>query len=720
MFSKKLILLLAAMLYSQCAWASSDNYCSPTWTLTQRGYDRCSNLPLLTPGNDTRVNLKLLMVDADLATLQAKQPSKEDAEFGYAKVPFSLNMFESVIFSTLTKGGIPDTENGTVSYGIADRCMSNESGKDDFIAAVYQSKELSEAEQQQLTEARKKLNPACGGKQPVPPTPQKDASETEPKKETRSATYKQFMRYLAAATAFYEERYDEALPDFNSLDTSEHPWLKEASRYMAGRTELNRAQLQAFDSYGYPQLDKADKKALLLAEAQFKTYLKEYPTGQYAASARGLLRRVYWLSNQPQKLADEYAWQLQHPQSPQNNTSPHELAQEADSKLLISATPDQLQHPLLLATLDLSLMRDNGGSGAKLLSLADLKKQQPLFAKQTALFDYLLAAHQLYVQKDAKAALKGLSASIPAKMSYLDFSRLVLRGQLLEATNDYPAARKLWLSLLAVAKQPLQNETLQLALALNYEYSKQRIAAFAPDSPVTEPAIRSILLRNGASAVLLRQRIQAKDSSEQERHTALYTLLYKDLLQGQYQDYLKDHKLLPADAARYNRDPGMDVGNKPHLALFTWTGKKSDDSYSCPSTIEIAKKLAKNPQDPHGLICLGDFANANDLASGPDTTSTVTPRPVGIQTPVLGAAPSDFPGILFSRGEAYKTVAADASATPDQKAYALYRLIQCYATSGYNHCGGKSVELPERKAWFRTLKSRYGRSAWAQSLKYYW
>ncbi|QOX78146.1 outer membrane assembly lipoprotein YfiO [Trichlorobacter lovleyi] len=719
MFAKKLFLLLTVVLCSQSVWASSDNYCSPTWAITLRSYNRCSNLPLLTPGNDTRVNLKLLMVDADLATLQAKQPDKEDAEFGYGKVPFSLNMFETVIFSTLTKGGIPDTENGTVSYGIADRCMSNESGKDDFIAAVYQSKQLSEAEQQQLTEARKKLNPACGGK-PAPPAPPKAASEAKPPKETASETFQQFMRYLAAATAFYEERYDQALADLSSLHNSDQPWLKEASRYMAGRTELNRAQLQAFDNYGYPQLDKADKKALLAAEAQFKTYLKEFPAGRYVASARGLLRRVYWLSNQPRKLAEEYAWQLHNPDSPQNNASPHELALEADSKLLVTATPDQLQDPLLLATLDLSLMRDNGSSGAKQLSLADLKKQQPLFAKQTALFDYLLAAHQLYVQKDAKAALKGLSASIPTHMSYLDFSRLVLRGRLLEATNDYPAARKLWLSLLATAKQPLQNETLQLALALNYEYSKQRAAVFAPDSPITEPAIRSILLRTGASAELLRQVIRSKSSPDLERQQALYTLLYKDLLQGQYREYLKDYTLLPADAATYNRDSAMDSGNKPHLALFTWTGKKTDDSYSCPSTVEIAKKLANNPQDPHGLICLGDFANANNLEPGPDVTETATPRPAGIQTAVLGAAPSDFPGTLFSRGEAYKTVASDASATPDQKAYALYRLIRCYATSGYNHCGGKSVELPERKAWFRTLKSRYARSVWAQSLKYYW
>jgi len=716
MILKKLILLFAVVLYSQCVWASSDNYCSPTWTLVRRGYDRCNNLPILTPGNDTRINLKLLMVDVGLGTLQAEQVSKEDSAFGYGKVPFSLEFFENSIFSARNNAAYPTPENNVVSYGIANRCSSNEGGRSDFIAAVEQSRTLSAAERQLLIDARKKLTPGCTAVAASSPS----GGDTHDN-DAGSVAYKQFMGYLHGAAAFYEGRYDAAATAFVKLHRSDQPWLKEAAQYMAGRTELNRAQQQAFDEYGFPQLDKTDKKALLAAESQLASYLQAYPAGQYAASARGLLRRVYWLSSQPQKLADEYAWLLHHLDSPQSNLSAAELALEADSKLLATATPEQLKNPLLLATLDLSLMRDNGSSDAKKLSFADLEKQQPLFVGHTALYGYLLAVHQLYVQNDAASALKRLSDNIPAHMTYLDFSRLVLRGQALEASGDYPGARSLWRALLQVARQPLQNETMQLALALNYEYSKQPALAFAPDSPVTEPAIRTVLLRNSVSAAVLRQIARSKTNAEQERQNALYTLLYKDLLQGQYQDYLQDYGLLPADAAKYNRqDSGLEYGATPHLALFTWTGKKTGDSYSCSSTVEIAKKLAKNPKDPVGLLCLGDFVNANDLASGPDLSNVTKPRKSGLQDAVLGTAPSRFPGNLFSRGEGYKTVIADAGTTPDQKAYALYRLIQCYATSGYNHCGGKNVEPAERKAWFRALKSRYAGSVWAQSLKYYW
>jgi hypothetical protein len=167
----------------------------------------------------------------------------------------------------------------------------------------------------------------------------------------------------------------------------------------------------------------------------------------------------------------------------------------------------------------------------------------------------------------------------------------------------------------------------------------------------------------------------------------------------------------------------MGYGNRSRLALFAWSGKKYDDSYNCPSTLDIAKKLAKNPHDPHGLVCLGDFVNANDLASGPGDSRAgrhATAQSSAAKSAVLGAAPSHFPGKLFSRGEGYKTVIADAHAAPDLIAYALYRAMKCYATSGYNHCGGNEVEMPVRKSWFQTLKKRYPGSDWAKSLKYFW
>ncbi|MXE01592.1 outer membrane assembly lipoprotein YfiO, partial [Escherichia coli] len=84
------------------------------------------------------------------------------------------------------------------------------------------------------------------------------------------------------------------------------PWLKETALYMTARTSLNQAQAEAFDEYGMPQLEHVDKSALSHAEEGFLGYLKTYPQGDYLASARGLLRRVYWLAGDNSKLAEAF------------------------------------------------------------------------------------------------------------------------------------------------------------------------------------------------------------------------------------------------------------------------------------------------------------------------------------------------------------------------------------------------------------------------------
>ncbi|WP_342368592.1 hypothetical protein, partial [Stenotrophomonas maltophilia] len=62
-----------------------------------------------------------------------------------------------------------------------------------------------------------------------------------------------------------------------------------------------------------------DKAVLQQAGAGFEAYLKTYPQGRYAVSAKGLIRRVHWLKGDTQALADDYAEQLtQAPGTPRN------------------------------------------------------------------------------------------------------------------------------------------------------------------------------------------------------------------------------------------------------------------------------------------------------------------------------------------------------------------------------------------------------------------
>jgi hypothetical protein len=86
----------------------------------------------------------------------------------------------------------------------------------------------------------------------------------------------------------------------------------------------------------------------------------------------------------------------------------------------------------------------------------------------------------------------------------------------------------------------------------------------------------------------------------------------------------------------------------------------------------------------------------------------------------LGSTESGFRGELFSRLNGYQTVIADPKAAREDKAYALFRAINCYGPSGYNSCGGRDVAQSVRKGWFKQLKTTYGSTSWAKSLQYYW
>lgn len=61
-FLSPLALALLAGISLQ-AQASSDDSCYPDWRVSRDSLEPCSNQPFLSPGNDSRVNLRLLLAD---------------------------------------------------------------------------------------------------------------------------------------------------------------------------------------------------------------------------------------------------------------------------------------------------------------------------------------------------------------------------------------------------------------------------------------------------------------------------------------------------------------------------------------------------------------------------------------------------------------------------------------------------------------------------------
>ncbi|MEF9671703.1 hypothetical protein QNM99_01070 [Pseudomonas sp. PCH446] len=58
--------------------ASSDDTCYPRWSMLKYSLDGCSNLAFLNPGNDSRVNLRLLLADQGALPLAPNPLSNDD------------------------------------------------------------------------------------------------------------------------------------------------------------------------------------------------------------------------------------------------------------------------------------------------------------------------------------------------------------------------------------------------------------------------------------------------------------------------------------------------------------------------------------------------------------------------------------------------------------------------------------------------------------------
>ena len=710
--------LLAAI--SLPAQASSDDTCYPDWRVSRDRLDTCSNQPFLSPGNDSRVNLRLLLADKQVAPLAPDALNDDDLSQGFGPVPFPVYRLNRAangetepdsdgaddsstaeLDTLLTPLGIKRTEYTTAGQAYLDgegsRCRSNDDDSATaFIRQVVKA-DMPTAERQLLAKARLQLLVTCTWDGPVVAEP------------IESSNGRMLRTYLQAAADFYSGRFSEAERGFAAASGSELSWLKETAQYMSARTLLNQAQAEAFDQYNMPQLEHVDKPALSAAEKGFMGYLETYPQGDYAMSARGLLRRVHWLADDFDKLSEDFAWQMTEATDAQRNVSLDALVEEADLKLLM-VWGGSIKDPMMQVVTDLRSMR---ASTPPRLTREDLDAQKATFADRPEVFEYLQAAFALYVEHQPDNALKHLPQEVPSSLDYFAFSQQTLRALAMEAKNDWKNAEALWLQLLPLAKLPLQRDQLELALAMNYERSGQVAKVFASDSPISAKQVRYILLRNIAGPELLRQQI-AQAGDPLERQTAQFVLLYKDLLHSQFATFADDFKHLPAQVSedKLGTSLGYVYSSGQALTLFQWNGDKAESGYACPTIAQTAATLQNDAKNPQGLNCLGEFILRNSLDGMPLEQA----RAAGS----LGSTASQFQGETFSRLDGYKQVIGDAKAPKNDKAYALFRAINCYAPAGYNSCGGKDVEPAVRKAWFRQLKTGFADTEWGKSLQYYW
>lgn len=689
---KKTLLWIALTQLTTVAMATYDSEgpCESAWSPFQ---NICSPVSFLDPGNDSRVNLGLLLVDRGFLSLTAP---KEEAISEYS-VPFPVYLnnshLESLKPALTSKVELDETqliklgvnkktdhiEASTYISGQGTRCVSNqEASAQSFISQLITT-ELPQTERRSLAQSRIDLLSACDWTAPL-------LKNILPG-NIKTVSGKQFLTYLRAVGDFYSGRFEEAHRDFSSLTNSTQPWLKETAIYMVARNQLNKAQKYAFDDYAWILYEKVDKSSLRFAEEGFNRYLVAYPAGLYTASAKGLMERVYWLDRSSPKLAEYYASQLNqlHPEG--YNESVNKLINNIDSRVLMDEDR-RIEDPILLATRDLVLMRKTPK-----LTRNTLESQKEFFTKEPRLYQFLQAAFEFYVEENWDAALQRLTTRGPNTSDYLWFSEQMLAGKSLEAKKDWQSAEKLWIQLQTRVVQPLQRQQTELALAVNYEKSRRLAKVFAPGSPVQSKHFREILLTNSADANLLRQQSKS-GANEGERKKALEVLLRKEITRGRYGDFVNDVK-------EFDQTGSGD--------LDQYRSSMEKDNYKCPSMVEVAAILARDQENPKGLNCLGEFIRNNtDEVARKDSAGDY-----------LGGAPS-FEGQVFSRLQGYKRVINNPKAPVNDTAFALFRAIHCFATTGYNSCDDTKVDITVRKAWFVRLKTKYGNTIWGKSIKYYW
>ena len=688
--------LIGILFWPTAARASGDIGCSPAWKLRHHDFTGCDSMVMLSPGNDTRVNLVLLLARSIAAVPAAPHDARR---LDTRPEP----LFDWSAFEAYLSAAAPDVGDDDHAAGEGSRCLSDAAGKAAFAAALNAARGVTATEKATLIAARDGLKPTC--------TNADQAAATAAAAQVSSVAGRGFAVYLQAAAAFYAGDFDTAVARFASLDRSGEPWLRETARYMLGRVEVNRAQVGLFDEYGArDEQSHADPKTIAAADAGLRAYLAAYPAGRYATSARGLLRRVYWLADDRAKLAAQYAALFAQPAGTRG-LDDAALAEEIDNKLLPHLTVADTTDPILLAVLDLQAMRgDDAKPATPLIGHADLEAQRARFARQPALFEFLLAAHSFYVGSDPREVLR-LIADAARQPSFdpVPFSRQMLRGMALDAIGDRNA-RGFWLDLMPGATPPLQRPSVELALAFHDERTAGLDRVFAAGSPVHDATIRDLLLTNVAGAALLRRQASDAGVGKHERGVALFTLLYKDITRGAYRDFVSDVARVPPGADGKTNIYKFVGTNDPSLGVFVAGVTK--EGFVCPTLRETAARLAADPHVAAARLCVAEFLRLNNM----DGYFLDTPP----SADELGGTRSLFPGRPFSRLEVYKTlIAAPATPAPD-RAYALFRAVNCYAPSRANGCGGEDVAPAVRKGWFMRLHKDYPASRWAQELRYYW
>lgn len=522
-----------------------------------------------------------------------------------------------------------------------------------------------------------------------------------------------FRDYLVGIDAFYRGDFSNAETQFLALKQSSQPWVAETAQYMLFRIALNQIVEDAVDDMGMFDSAKSNKAAAALALERGDEYLSSFPAGQYVNSVQGLYRRINWYTGDYNALAFNGEKAISQATTPEALQS---VINELDARLLgnqylkppFIGEPNS---PQITFTQVLKRLRENyqTQTTATQVTAEELAGYKALFEKADMLpaWEYLQTAWAFYLKHDYAAVLNAAaSADKDAVNDTLLFSQQVLRGLSMQELARWPDAEAYWRHLLTVDHSRIQQDYLQYQLANSLAQQGKVGDIFAANSPVVNLTYRSNALKMLASQDLLRKQVETGQSPE-EQIIALHTLLAKELLNADYQGYLQDKP-----RTELFKQPVRDDMQDVMLSDFNWDGRNAQEGYVCHSLDDIVTTLAQRPKDARALNCLGEYFRVSNLVipNGYDDGITAD----------LTKAKSQYDDRSVSRLMHYQQVIAMPDAPPEDKSYALYRAVMCYAPTGENDCDRQDIDKNTRKAWFLQLKNDYPGSEWASRLRFYW
>lgn len=727
---KRILAVLASAMYciSPLTMASFDD-------MGCRWADDCAlgGVPYLAADNDTRINLLMLVgesrgLSAALSPLPQdisrtrgysfgvfKGEAKPDAEMSNQPslsdpaTPSQPNPLNELAWSL----GVPPTELIGMAKENEGRWVSNNPvSLSQFFQALLADPQLDKTARDLLAMRRTKIyrEEDIGTQQ-----------FTELMANYAPASHAAAFRdYLTGAEHFYLGQFTDAEASFLDLKESEQKWVAETAAYMLFRVALNQITENATDQYGMFEPQLANREAGALALQRAEEYLTAYPDGAYVDSVRGLQRRVYWYLSDWPSLAPLYETNIA---ADAEINSLSEMIDEADQILLSRIIPYRSEEqpfisgpatPLLTFTQTMKWLRKQSLESDSAPKVTDemLQSYKPMFvsANLLPLWEYMYNAWLFYQQKDYAAVISALqaTANLPTD-NIVAFSQQILYGNALMMQDKWPEAETYWRHLLGLKLSPYQQHYVQLLLTTTLAHENKVAAIFASDSPINNLRYRSLVLKSLANKALLQQQA-ASAPNDEEKTIALHTLLFKDLMVGDYQGFIDDRLL----KKHIQKLPDQEALSDVNLSVFDWDGSATEPGYFCASLDQTVAVLAKNKTDPHALNCLGEFLRTT--YAGIDTEAEMWGNG-GLDQLAQNELYKDR---AQGRLKFYQQVIADPKAEPEDRSYALYRAVMCFAPSGYNSCDQQEIPQQTRQRWFSQLKNQFKGNQWERQLKYYW